>query len=325
MEYYVAWWNVENLFDVADSVERPAWLQSRLRAELVGWDSAVLNAKIQQLALIISQMNDNRGPDLLGVCEVENKAVLNRLTSALVCTGRNYAVVHSDTDDARGIDVAFIYDTTRFHTPDAGEVFNHVVLKRNATRDIVQVNFKTRTPGQNCLVVLGNHWPSKLGGAHDSEPYRIIAAETMSYWMERIYAKLGKDVPILVMGDFNDEPFSRAMTDYALAIKDASKVKSKRSQNPYLYNLMWRLLAEQGGTHYFDGWGMLDQILVNRPLLRSESPLQLIAHSCQIINPSRLLKSGKPRRFSRPSAGRSYDPDGYSDHLPVSVRLKELD
>jgi len=323
MEYYLAWWNLENLFDTEKSTDRPDWLQKKLKRELVDWNSTVLNRKLKQLASVISQMNNSRGPDLLGVCEVENKKVLEKLIDALVLTGREYAVVHADTKDARGIDVAFIYDKKLFRKPAKKDIFSHVVIKRNATRDIVHINFQTKSQHKSDLVLIGNHWPSKLGGDMESEPYRIIAAETLSYWIERIHANFDKEVPIVVMGDFNDEPFNRSITHYALGLKDSSKVRSKRSRKPYLYNLMWPLQNDQSGTHYYDSWGMLDQILVNRPLLRKESRLQLVSDSCQVFKPDELLKSGKPRRFSRPSAGKSYDPDGFSDHLPVTVQLIE--
>lgn len=323
MEYFIAWWNFENLFDIESSTQRPEWLQKKLKSELAGWNTTVLNKKLKQLASIISQMNDGNGPDLLGVCEVENKAVLEKLLIALAFTGRNYGIVHSDTKDARGIDVAYIYDKDLFKKPAKKDIFSHVVLKRNATRDIVQVTFQTKSQQKNTFVVIGNHWPSKLGGDLESEPYRIIAAETLSYWLERIQAKLGKETSIIVMGDFNDEPFNRSIAHYALGLKDSRKVKSKRSRKPYLYNLMWALQNDSSGSYYYNTWSSIDQILVNRPLLRKESPLQLVHNSCQIIKTKEMLKSNKPRRFSRPSAGKSFDPEGYSDHLPVTMRLKE--
>ena len=323
MEYFIAWWNLENLFDVENASDRPEWLQKKLKKELKGWNASVLNNKLKQLASIIALMNDNKGPDLLGVCEVENRAVLDRLVAALAFTGREYGVVHADTNDARGIDVAFIYDKKLFKKPNKKEIFSHVVIKRNATRDIVHVNFKTKSPQKNDLVVIGNHWPSKLGGDLESEPYRIIAGETLSYWLERIYAKMNKDVPVIVMGDFNDEPDSRSVTQYALGLKDSARVKSKRSRKPYLFNLMWSLQFDGSGTYYYDSWGMIDQILVNRPMLRKKSPITLVKDSCRIFKPAVLLKSGKPKRFGRPSNRKRFNQNGFSDHLPVIVRLKE--
>ena len=324
MEYYFAWWNLENLFDVFNSDERPEWLQRKLNKELENWDVEILKTKTKQLASVISQMNEGKGPDLLGICEVESQTVIEKLIAEIDLPDRKYSIVHSETNDGRGIDVAFIYDSKLFKKPRKKDVFSHVILKRNATRDIVQVNFRTKSLLKSDLVIIGNHWPSKLGGDLESEPYRIIAAETLSYWIERISSKFEPEVAIIVMGDFNDEPFNRSIVDYALAQKDSAIVKSKRSRKPYLFNLMWSLQKDNSGTHYRDGWGMLDQILVNRPLLRSEGSLSLVTDSCEIFRTSAMLKSGKPRRFGRPSKASSFDPDGYSDHLPVTVKIKEF-
>lgn len=324
MEYYIAWWNVENLFDVNNANTRPAWLQKKLNKELNGWTNGVLKKKVEQLTSIIEQMNGGNGPDVLGVCEVESEAVLTRLVNAINLTDRDYGIVHSDTKDARGIDVAFIFDKKKFKTPKKSDVFNHVVLKRNATRDIVQVNFKTKSNPENDLVLIGNHWPSRMGGELSSEPYRIIAAETLSYWLERINDKFGKEVSVVVMGDFNDEPYNRSMQKYALSEKDSKRVKSKRSTKPYLYNLMWPLQTDGAGTHFYDTWGMLDQILVNRPLLNKSDGLSLVKNSQEIIRFPELIKSGKPRRFGRPSA-KGFDQSGYSDHLPIAMKIQAAD
>ncbi len=321
MEYYLAWWNLENLFDLQTAPERPEWLQQNLARELVGWNAAILDAKLERLAAVIRRLNDGAGPDLLGVCEVESRRVLEKLLAKLDVPGREYAIVHSDTRDQRGIDVAFVYDAGLFRKPRQSHVFNHVVLKRNATRDIVQVNFRTRGGDSRDLVVIGNHWPSKLGSPLGSEPYRMMAAETLSYWLERIPARYGREVPIVVLGDFNDEPFNRSITDYALALKDSSKVRSKRARRPLLLNLMWEMQEDGVGTHYYDDWAMLDQVMVNRALLRDEAGLRLVPGSCGIFREGDLLKRGKPRRFGRPA--KSLDREGYSDHLPIFVRLRK--
>jgi len=323
MEYYFAWWNLENLFDLHDSAERPDWLQRKLNSELQGWNADVLDIKLEQLAQIIKRMNSGCGPDLLGVCEVEGRVVLDKLLRKLDLPGRKYAVVHSDTRDARGIDVAFIYDLKLFRKPYKSYIFNHVVLKRNATRDILQVNFKTRGSQPLDLVVIGNHWPSKLGGELASEPYRMMAAETLSYWLERIPEKFAKEVPVVVMGDFNDEPFNRSITDYALALKDSGKVRSGRTRRPLLFNLMWEIQEDGVGSHYYDDWSMLDQMMINRCLLNGSSGLTLVPKSCGIYRDADMLKRGKPRRFGRPSSS-SFDTAGFSDHLPIYMRIRKL-
>ena len=110
-------------------------------------------------------MNTGQGPDLLGVCEVENRFVVDRLlerVKAALPAARSYDVVHADTDDARGIDIAFIYDDTLFQVPLPFEesVFFHVVMRRHATREIVQVNFKTTTAAARTWAVFGNLGPA---------------------------------------------------------------------------------------------------------------------------------------------------------------------
>ena len=323
IDYYFAWWNLENLFDLEDSGERPDWMQRRLNSELEGWNSDVLEQKLAQLSRIIKRLNDGRGPDLLGVCEVENRSVLEKLLAAIAMPGRKYAIVHSDTRDYRGIDVAFIYDSKLFRKPYKSHVFNHVVLKRNATRDILQVNFKTRGSKPLDFVVIGNHWPSKLGGELASEPYRMMAAETLSYWLERIPVKFEKEVPVVVMGDFNDEPYNRSITDYALALKDSSKVRSAYARRPLLFNLMWQIQEDGVGSHYYDDWSLLDQFMVNRAMLKASGGLALVPDSCGILREADMLKKGRPRRFGRPSS-KVYDPEGFSDHLPIFMRLHKL-
>ena len=324
-EYYVAWWNLENLFARFDDPSRTDKLQRVLGKELKGWTQAVLDRKLAQLVSIIARMNDGRGPDLLGVCEVESEGVLEQLVAAIDLPSRSYKVVHADTKDARGIDVAFLYDSSRLKTK-ASEVFNHFILRRNATRDLLQVSFYTK-PAGNRLVVIGNHWPSRLGGEHASEPYRILAAETLAYWHERIHEVLAaeeSEPAVLVLGDFNDEPFNRSLVEYGLAERIPDRVKSKRSKKPYFLNLMWPLTGKGEGTHYYEGQpGMLDQILAGRNLLRSESPLQLVSDSVQILRFPEHVSKGEPVRFGRPSEKKTFNTNGFSDHLPVCVRIRE--
>lgn len=193
--HYIAFWNVENLFDTEDSQARPEWLKKELANELKGWNSEILDRKIEQLAFIIRQMNGRKGPDLFGLCEVENKPVLEKLVQGLAPLGRQYAIAHHDTSDKRGIDVAFIYDQNVF---TASEQFFRVILKRNATRDIFQINFKS-VDGKE-LIIIGNHWPSRTGGEFEREPYRMIAGETVGYWMEKIDDIKGRDSAVVVMG-----------------------------------------------------------------------------------------------------------------------------
>jgi hypothetical protein len=111
-EHNFMWWNVENLFDIVNSPRRTEKLERTLEKELKGWTPEILDLKISQLSKIISKVNQSRGPDILGVCEIENQHVLELLADKIrqQLPSRNYKIVHTDTQDSRGIDVAFIYD-----------------------------------------------------------------------------------------------------------------------------------------------------------------------------------------------------------------------
>jgi hypothetical protein len=120
------------------------------------------------------------------------------------------------------------------------------------------VNF--RTASGHLLVLVGNHWPSRRGGRYESEPYRLLAGETLAYFHERIREVHGRETAILALGDFNDEPFDRALVDYACSERQRTKVT--RATSARFLNLMWSLAGQGIGTHYYNNLaGMLDQFL----------------------------------------------------------------
>jgi len=220
--------------------------------------------------------------------------------------------------DQRGIDVAFIYDGEKYSFIKK-EFFTHTVIKRYPTREIVQATLKVKASGQE-LILVGNHWPSRSAGQYASEPYRIIAAETLSYFVQRIQEVKGKDAAIVVMGDFNDEPHARSLTDYALSVMNCDKVVYAR--NPVLYNLMWDLLGARKGSYVYGGAAMMiDQFLVSKGIAKKSGLFSLETGKVKIeIFPK--MVSGRydtPVRFgqSKPNL------DGYSDHLPISFVLGE--
>jgi predicted extracellular nuclease len=318
-DYYIAWWNVENLFDTFDSPRRAEWLQKELARELRGWDADVLGRKISQLAAIIGKLNNGEGPDILGLCEIENEAVLEMLVDRLSRLPHDYAIAHADTKDGRGIDVAFVYDRAKFVVQ---RFFSHFVLKRTATRDLFQVNMAT-IGGENELILIGNHWPSRRGGEHESEPYRIMVAETLAYWHERIVEIKGKNIPVLVAGDFNDEPFSRSIVDYALSWKSLEKVR--RAVLPKFYNLMWEVFGKREGTFYYNGFPhVFDQFMVSRGLMQEDSRIKIKEASAKVLRSSQMVSPGYPAPipFKRPSHS-DYNPNGYSDHYPIGVVVEE--
>jgi len=319
-EYHFVFWNLENLFDIKGSPRRSEKLERAIGSDLMGWTQMQLDRKVHQLASIIRQMNSGRGPDLLGVCEVENRYVLDLLVQELASLGRNYAVAHHDMSDARGIDVAFIYDRSLLTAEDQ---FSHFVMRRTATRDLFQVNF--RTPKGRLLVVLGNHWPSRKGDDPRSAGYRAIAGETLAYFHERTVGVKGKQTPVLAMGDFNDEPFDASLVGYALAIRSRTKVMNATSWQ--FLNLMWLLLGQGMGTYYYDkSPNMFDQFLANKNLLKKTAPIQVLTDTAQIIALPEMVAQGEyPHPIAFGGMGKLINWDGFSDHFPIGVTVLETD
>jgi predicted extracellular nuclease len=315
--YYISWWNLENLFD-SENAPRTDKLRRVLKNDLEGWTDDILEKKINQLVKMLRIINESNGPDILGICEVENKNVLRKFRDSLQQTlDRGYNIIHADTQDERGIDVAFLYDKDKF-TVDPQKVFFHFIVKRYATRDIVQANFRSKMSNTE-FVLVGNHWPSRSGGQLESEPYRMIAGETLAYFNQRIQDVHGQVIPILVMGDFNDEPFDRSITEYAKSTVSRDRVQKARNV-PWLYNLMWEVMGSRSGTFYYcDAFNILDQFMVSRGMLIDNAKLKVRQDSIRIEVYPETSKNGIPRKFGRPV--KDLDEDGYSDHFPISLVL----
>jgi predicted extracellular nuclease len=325
MEHHIYWWNLENLFDVEKSPRRPEWLEKQIGKELVGWTSAVLDQKIANLCSVLKKLNNGLGPDILGVCEIENEEVVKRLMDKLgTALGRNYKILHKDTKDQRGIDIAIIYDRKKYK--DDGRMFSLEVMKRNATRDLFQVTLKTKKGNE--LVIIGNHWPARLGGQYESEPYRIMVAEVLSYWIERIHdvkKVAGIERPsIICMGDFNDNPYDRSMTAYLQGTANLQVVKNARGH--FLYNPMFSFLDEEVGTHVFNNEvNVLDQFLLSKALAFDHEKHPFVMKSVNITHFPEMISGdyNTPIRFSRPVEATSFNPLGFSDHLPIEMIIEE--
>jgi predicted extracellular nuclease len=322
--YYVAWWNVENLFDEENSPRRTDKVARALGTSIVGWTPALRDRKIDQLASVIAQLNGGTGPDMLGMCEVENEFVVDRLTDCVnvLLPARSYQIVHADTVDERGIDIAFLFDPGLFTAP-ADQRFQHVVMRRTATREIVQVNFQTHRG--RTWAIFGNHWPSRSGGQLESAGYRAIAGETLAYFHQRVREVHGADTPVLAMGDFNDEPFDPSLVQYALSTRQRAKVLGGTS--PRLWNLMWDTLGASRGTFYFDNFAnMLDQFLVNKNMATQTSPIQAIAGTVEIIQLPEMVNTGTyPAPIPFGGMGKPVNTAGFSDHFPIAMTVQDAD
>ncbi len=338
MTYHISFWNLENLFAPENFPNREPWLATAVAADLSGWTEDLFRQKISQLATVIMQLANGTGPDILGVCEVENRFVLDALVSEVNSRLelRNYDVIHADsTLDQRGIDTAFIFDQNNFSV-DPNSVFSHFVMRRTGTRDITQATFQTNSGHE--LVALCNHWPSRSGGAVESAGFRATAGETLSYWHERIREEVGNDMPVIALGDFNDDPFDNSIQYNANASRERGDVE--RSRSARFYNLAWNYLSQMvedhrggeriinGTLYYHNDGNIFDQILVNRSLLNGERGLVIQEESVHIDAIPQMVDHRVnigPIRFGLPkgNAADNINTNGFSDHFPVSVTVAE--
>ncbi|MXS71332.1 endonuclease [Flavobacteriaceae bacterium W22] len=289
------------------------------------WGSKYYNQKLANEAKVISELgrqytNDN--PVICGLIEVENRQVIEDLIKQPVLAKSNYGIVHYNSYDARGIDIAMIYQKNRFVLEDSytKEIKNYNEEgRREYTRDVlVAIGY---LDGEKTAVFM-NHWPSRRGGEAVSQPKRNAAATVLKNEMDKIAAE-NPGIKMFAMGDFNDDPVSPSLKKHLGAVASPSELSEK---TPY-YNLMYKLFkAGVASLAYRDSPNLFDQIIVSKNLYSDEkiTPTYTI-FKAEIFAPSYLInKEGQWKGYPF----RSWDGDrftgGYSDHFPaVSIVQKE--
>ena len=323
--FRVAFYNLENLFDTVDGPNDDAEF---LPASENRWNTERYQSKLKNMARVI----DSIAPDILGVVEVENAFVLEDLrkychsmhVSQTVAVenedrkpqGSDFEIVHRESPDARGIDVALIYNRQKFYA--TGVYMTSVALADGyKTRDIMRVHLVERLTGDS-LAIFVNHWPSRRGGAA-SAASRMAAAAALTQTLQN-----NPSIPAnyLLMGDFNDDPEDPSITE-GLQAGDAFHS---------IVNLAFTARAADstiGTLAWHTGWNMFDQIMVSRPLYyanlhrhESDGNASQIASAMPNINVYKRVwmlqhdgnkYDGWPLRTF---AGKKYM-NGFSDHLPV--------
>lgn len=312
----VAFYNVENLFDTLDSPDTND--EQFLPAGDKNWDTERYNAKLAKLAEVISQLGDADGPEILGVCEVENRTVLEDLIKQPKLAKIGYRVVHQESPDERGIDNALIYKSAFFqvsHETITESVFPHDPDDR--TRAILTVSGKL--PDGKPAHFIINHFPSRSGGQEKSEPGRVYVASQVKQVVNDIMQK-DQMARIFVMGDFNDEPDNKSILEILGANGSPDFAKKE------LFNAHFKLDQEGKGTYCYRGdWNMLDQIILTQGALETDEGYAYQKGSAAIFSPEWLKQqdAGKYTGYpDRTYAGSNYL-GGYSDHFPVYIVLQK--
>lgn len=291
----IAFYNVENLFDTIDGVNDDAEFLPKSKNE---WNSSKYFEKISHINQVIDELEN---PLIIGMCEVENVNVVREIVKSSSKI-KNYGIVHYDSKDARGIDVALIYDSSSLKLEKSGFLrFTLPVDPSYATRDIVWGKFSYK---KDTIIAMVNHWPSRRSGQDESEPNRIEAAKTARIFIDSLL-KVNSKYKIVLMGDLNDH----------LADKAPKLIDEKL--NP----MITKESGEFGGTHSFkDEWDVLDHIFVSKGFCKKKG-IKIIKNSGQIHSFDFLLTEYKGKIVPFRTYGGTKYLGGYSDHLPVSVKV----
>lgn len=306
----VIFYNVENLFDTIDdpATEDAEYLPSS-KSE---WNTKKYLTKLNHTAKVFAALLDTIQPLVIGVSEIENIKVLEDLIAQPVLKKFNFGIVHHDSPDERGIDVAFLYNK------DIVESIFDATLKVDLgdgdnTRDILY--FKASISEGAEIWFFVNHWPSRRGDPKESDVKRMIASKTLKEKIDNIY--LGDaTAKIVVMGDFNDNPGDASLQN----IKPAAEKKSKTLP---MVNLMQPLKDRGEFTlRYKDQRDIFDQFIVSLNLLDRKNQYYIRNSSAAIFNPRWIMYDHKTYGLipNRTFANGKWV-NGYSDHLPVYLDL----
>ena len=310
----IVFWNVENLYDTYDDTTR---LDDEFTpGGMMRWNYTRFHSKINHVAKTLLAVGKWNPPGIVGFCEVENRYVMNKLIYESPLKPYKYRMIHHESPDLRGIDVALLYRPSIFRVIHSMPFKIRFPFDTSAqTREILLV--QGIVLANDTMNLLINHWPSRRGGYAESQPRRDFVASVLKHIIDSLQSR-GPGSKILVMGDFNDEPTSASIAK----ILGAMPPDSMQNGND-LINLMQPLAGRQGSHRYKGIWAQLDQFMVSGSLIRPAGGLHLVKGSVTVFRPKFLLKEDLKYFGDKPFRtfnGFRYE-GGFSDHLPVCLDL----
>ncbi|WP_262733576.1 endonuclease/exonuclease/phosphatase family protein [Gaetbulibacter sp. NE] len=312
MQYTIAFYNIENLFDIHNDpfTNDDDFLPTSDKR----WTQKKYDRKIYKIGSVISQIGTDENttpPAIVGLAEVENKRVLKDLLASKDLQSINYDYVHYNSLDERGIDVALIYNKDVF-TVNSSETFNVFITDEDGeidfTRDVLLVSGML---GEEEIHIIVNHWPSRREGEEASSYKRVLAAQKNIEVVNRLKQE-NPNSKIIVMGDFNDNPNDDSVEELVAGAN--------------LYNPMQNLRSiDKGSLNHDFNWNVFDQIMVSINFLETK-PNTLKFSDANIFDSKFLTQyngkyKGQPYRTF---VGKKYK-GGFSDHFPVFIELRKTD
>ncbi|MBS3771874.1 MAG: endonuclease [Bacteroidales bacterium] len=312
----VMFYNVENAFDTvnAPTAGDDEFTPGGIRR----WNWYKYRNKIDKMYKVIVAAGGWEPPGLVGFCEVESRKILEDLVHHTPFSKYQYKIIHNESPDFRGIDVAAIYREDKFQPAGFRYISVPLAKQFESTRDILYI--KGIVPSSDTLHIFFNHWPSRWQGALHSRPKRIKAAQILRYHIDSLLRK-NPEAFMVVAGDFNDTPESVSLVKYLKAENAQNSIKSDK-----LYNLSrhWEKLS-YGSYKYQGVWEIFDQFIVSGNLLTPNSGLHTSPQNAHIMLTPFLVTEDEKYTGTKPFrtySGYRYI-GGFSDHLPIILDLHQ--
>ena len=300
-EQLFVFWNVENFFDWTDH----GMGESDAEFSSMGsrrWTRKKFYAKCDALAKTLLWIGDSYGrlPDVIGLAEVENRRVLQLLLESSLLRKCGYEIVHHDSGDRRGIDVALLYRNEVYDLSESFITTPQHEGEKLSTRDILTVRLRRKTDGEQITFIV-NHHPSKYGGSKASEERRESVMINLSELCDSLL-KTPENKQIVAMGDFNDNPDGQQFS-----ILDG-----------FMKNKALELHQKGEGTIRYEGrWDLIDMFMVSPEL--EESSVMEIVRVPFLMTREKKHPGEKPfRTYSGPRYI-----GGVSDHCPIVLLIGE--
>lgn len=352
--YAIAFYNQENLFDTIDDplINDADFLPNGS----YGWNTMKYRAKIKNMSTVLSEIGTDKGlkqgATIIGLSEVENRAVVEDLVNSEALRGRGYRILHYDSPDRRGIDCAMLYNPRFFTLEDSFYIpyiypsrenpkdnlgftideGKHLIKARPLYGDTTHITrgFLVgigKLAGEK-LAVIVNHWPSR-----GAESYvRERAGRQVKALTEALYSCY-PGIKVIIMGDLNDDPDNKSMTQALGCVYKYQEVKNPTDLfNPWLYTLR---TVGQGTLLYNGKWNLFDQIVFSGSMVDSRmrhgkkpkmSELNLkngltFYMNEVFIRDYMVQQEGKYKGGPKRTTSGGVWQNGYSDHFPTCIYL----
>lgn len=318
-EASILFYNVENLFDIYNNPETndDEFTPKGDRR----WTYKRFDKKLQAISKVILNASGWNPPELVALCEIENHYALDKLLSQTPLKSYPYQIIHKESPDPRGIDVALLYNENDFYPLEYQYIpirtENDLIIK---SREILYVSGIIKNTDTLHLFI--NHWPSRYSGLLESQPLRNLAANTLKAEIE-LLQKNKINPNIVIVGDFNDQPSDESVLLKLGAIAFPGQIKNFNSNK--VFNLSWNWMEKEPGTLKFQSqWSVFDQIMVTGNLLKTENKIFTRVEWAKIVQLPFLLEKDERyggTKINRTYIGFNYN-GGFSDHLPVLLKLQ---